>query len=154
MSAVLIWFLIGVVFLVAELLAPGFILAFFLVGSWTTALVLMLFQVSAAGQLLIFVSTSLLSLFLLRGLLIRVFRGEGAKSSDEEVDMPKIGKVGIVTRPIKPGIPGEVKAMGSFWKAVSDRDIEEGTPIVILRESAGDHLTLIVEPFVEEKQDD
>jgi inner membrane protein len=113
MSAVLIWFLIGVVFLVAELLAPGFILGFFLVGSWTTAILLMIFQIDATGQLLIFVSTSLLSLVLLRGFLMKVFRGETARS-DEDVVMSKIGKVGMVTKHIKPGVPGEVKAMGSF----------------------------------------
>jgi inner membrane protein len=152
MSAVLIWFLIGVVFLVAELLAPGFILAFFLVGSWTTALLLMIFQIDVTGQLLIFVGTSLLSLFLLRGFLMKVFRGETARNSNEDVVMSKIGKVGMVTRHIKPGVPGEVKAVGSFWKAVSDRDIEEGTPVTIIGERAEDRLTIIVEPFAEEKQ--
>jgi membrane protein implicated in regulation of membrane protease activity len=153
MSALLIWFLIGVAFLIAELFAPGFILAFFMVGSWITALVLLIFRVDVTIQLLIFVSSSLISLFLLREYCIRIFKGKTAEGVDEDIAASKIGKIALVTKRIGPRAPGEVKAVGSFWKAVSDQNIEEGKPVRIVGQEAGDSLTLIVKPFVEEQDD-
>jgi len=38
MSPALIWFLIGIGFLIAELALPGFVLIFFCLGSWVAAL--------------------------------------------------------------------------------------------------------------------
>jgi membrane protein implicated in regulation of membrane protease activity len=65
-SPSLIWFLIGVVFLIAELLVPGFILIFFTAGSWIAALIILLINIELSIQILIFIVSSLILLFTLR----------------------------------------------------------------------------------------
>ncbi|MFW5735507.1 MAG: NfeD family protein, partial [Oceanidesulfovibrio sp.] len=76
MSATLIWFLVGVAFLVAELLLPGFILLFFFLGSWLTAAVVYFFPgLSLEWQIAGFLVSSLAFLFSLRRLALRTFSG-------------------------------------------------------------------------------
>ena len=72
----LIWFLIGVGFLIAEFILPGFILVFFTIGCWITALVVWQFDISTTQEILIFISSSLVTLFLLRKYLMEIFGGD------------------------------------------------------------------------------
>jgi len=50
LSSSLIWFLVGVAFLIAEIALSGFILIFFTAGCWIVALVTWLFEIELTGQ--------------------------------------------------------------------------------------------------------
>ena len=72
-----LWFLIGVALLIGELMLPTFILAFFSIGAFLVSIILYFYvELSFNNQILIFTSTSLLSLFFLRSYLQKVFLGE------------------------------------------------------------------------------
>lgn len=144
LSQPLIWFLVGVVFLVVELFLPGFILIFFTVGSWVVGLLLLLFEMGLTAQISIFLVVSLLLLFTLRKYSIKIFKGKAAEHLDDAYAESKIGKTAMVTKTITPGVPGEIKVMGSFWRAVADSKIEEGQSVVIERQDSVDGLTFKV----------
>jgi len=146
-SPSLLWFLAGVAFLIAEFLAPGFILLFFTIGCWIVGVTVWLSDINLTIQILIFITSSLVLLFALRKYFIKTFKGSARDNIDDRYSDSKIGKTGTVTKAITPNIPGEIKVMGSFWKAVSDINIEEGQPVVVESHESEDGLTLIVKPL-------
>ncbi len=121
-SPVFAWFLLGVAFFVAELALPGFIIFFFGIGAWITALAAFLFTIPLTGQLLVFLGTSVLSLLLLRKYLNVIFSGN-RENQEDSAGIAAIGSTGVVTRAINPPAEGEIKYGGSFWRAVSDTTI-------------------------------
>ncbi|MBW2100595.1 MAG: NfeD family protein [Deltaproteobacteria bacterium] len=143
-SPSLIWFFIGVAFLIAELSVPGFILIFFTVGSWTAAIAAWLFDIELTAQILIFILSSLFFLFTLRKYCLKTFKGTTRDDIDDHYADSKIGKTAIVTKTIAPNVPGEIKVMGSFWRAVSENNIEEGESVLIESQESEDGLTLKV----------
>ena len=147
LSLELIWFLLGVGFLIAEFLAPGFILIFFTAGCWIVALAIWLVEIELTTQILIFVISSLVLLFSLRKYSIKTFRGAIRDNVDDSYADSKIGKTAVVTKTITRGIPGEIKVMGSFWRAVSDVTIEEGRTVIIESQESEDGLTFKVKPL-------
>jgi len=42
--------------------------------------------------------------------------------------------------------PGEIKAMGSFWRATANEEIEEGLSVLIEAKDSEDGLTFKVKP--------
>ena len=73
-SAGVIWMMAGVCCFVLEMALPRFINFFFGLGAWIVALFCWFYPVSLSYQLAIFLSSSLLSLFLLRGILRKIFK--------------------------------------------------------------------------------
>jgi inner membrane protein len=144
-SAHMAWFLMGVLFLIAEIFLPGFILIFFVAGCWITALLLLVFEIPFTLQLLIFFVTSLLMLFFVRKYCMKAFESRAKYGLEHDAAFSKIQKNAMVTKRITPHIPGEIKAMGSYWRAVSDSTIDEGTPVLIIRQETEDGLTFRVE---------
>jgi len=66
-SSELLWFVVGLVFMLAELALPGFVIIFFGIGAWVTAVCVALGIVdSFNGQLAIFLISSILTLVLFR----------------------------------------------------------------------------------------
>jgi membrane protein implicated in regulation of membrane protease activity len=147
LSSSLIWFLVGVVFLIAEIALSGFILIFFTAGCWIVALVTWLFEIELTGQIFIFVASSLTLLFTLRKYSLKIFRGKTRESIDEHYMDSKIGKTAIVTKTISPNLPGEIKFMGSFWRANAEEAIEEGQSVLIESQESEDGLTFRVKPL-------
>jgi len=143
-SPSLLWFLAGVAFLIAEFLIPGFILLFFTIGCWIVAVTVWLSDISLTTQILVFTITSLVLLFTIRKYCIKTFKGTTRDKIDDRYADSKIGKTATVTKAITPKMAGEIKAMGSFWKAVSDINIEEGQTVVIESQESEDGLTLRV----------
>jgi len=144
LSPALLWFLAGVVFLVAEFMIPGFILIFFTAGCWVAGLSVWLLDIGLTTQIIIFIVSSLVLLFALRKYSLKTFKGTTLENADNGSTDPKIGKTAIVTKAIKPGIPGEIKAMGSFWMAEADTDIPKGQSVVIEKQTSEDGLTFKV----------
>ena len=144
LSPSLIWFFVGAVFLIAEMLVPGFILIFFTAGSWIVSLLIFLFNFDTTTQIIIFIISSLILLFTLRKYSIKTFKGNILKQVDDTYAESKIGKTAIVTKAITPGVPGEIKVMGSFWRAVADNEINEGQSVVIENQDLDGGLTFKV----------
>ena len=150
-STPLIWFLVGVAFLIAELALPGFILIFFAAGCWIVALVSWLFGIDLTIQILIFMVSSLVLLFTLRKYSMKVFKGQTRDIIDDKYADSKIGKSAIVTKAIAPNLPGEIKVMGSYWRAIADIEIKEGSPVLIETQESEDGLTFKVKLIKEEE---
>ena len=146
LSPSLIWFLVGVAFLIAELAVPGFILIFFTAGCWIAALGTWAFDIELTRQILIFVVSSLALLFTLRKYSLKIFKGKIRDGVDDHYMDSKIGKTAIVTKSITPNVPGEIKVMGSFWRAVAETEIEEGQSVLIESQESEDGLTFKVKP--------
>ncbi len=142
----LIWFLVGVVFLLAELMLPGLILIFFCFGSWVASLLVALSDVSLEWQLIVFLCSSLVLLFTLRKYFMRTFGGKSKNGADGEIADRAVGKTAEVTKRIAPLTPGEIKFRGSFWRAVAEVEIETGGPVIIEGVDSEDGLTYRVKP--------
>ncbi len=142
-SPVLAWFLIGIVFYVVELVLPGFVVFFFGIGAWCTALAVYLMDISTSLQLGVFLVTSLVSLFLLRKYIQTVFIGS-VQQDDASVKAGPVADTGVVTEDIVPPGKGRVKYGGSFWKATADESIEAGTTVKIINQ---DNLEVKVRPL-------
>jgi membrane protein implicated in regulation of membrane protease activity len=147
LSTPLIWFLIGVAFLIAELVVPGFILIFFTVGCWIVAIIVWLIDIELTNQIVIFIVSSLILIFTLRKYSMKVFKGQTRDIVDDKYGESKIGKTAIVTKKISSGVPGEIKVLGSFWRAIADEEIEEGDPVSVESQESEDGLTFKVKPM-------
>ncbi len=71
----LIWFLIGLLLLLAEFMIPGLIVFFFGVGAWIVAVCCLATDITLNVQLLIFIISSMLLLVLLRSWVKGIFTG-------------------------------------------------------------------------------
>lgn len=151
LSTPLIWFLVGVAFLIAELALPGFILIFFTAGCWIVAISVWILDIELTNQIVIFIVSSLILLFTLRKYCMKVFKGQARNIIDDKYAESKIGKTAIVTKKIFSAVPGEIKVMGSFWRAIADEEIEEGKPVLIESQESEDGLTFKVKPVKGEK---
>ncbi len=149
-STPLLWFLVGVAFLIAEWGAPGIILIFFSAGCWIVAITVWLFDIGFTAQIIIFIASSLILLFALRKYSLTIFRGKTVATVDDSYAEAKIGKTALVTKEISPNLPGEIKLMGSFWRAVADVKIAVDHPVVITKQESEDGLTFRVKPVKEE----
>jgi len=147
LSPSLIWFLIGVGFLVLELVVPGFILIFFTVGSWITAIAALFLDIQLSGQVLIFIISSLISLFTLRKYSLKTFKGTTRDNIDDDYTGSKVGRTAVVTKSINPHLPGEIKVLGSYWRAVAEEEIAEGKSVIIESQESEDGLTFKVKPL-------
>jgi len=147
LSPSLIWFLVGVAFLIAELIMPAFILIFFTAGCWIAAIFVWLIDIELTKQILVFLVSSLFLLFTLRKYSLNIFRGKTQDEIDDHYSDSKIGKTAIVTKNITPNKLGEIKVMGSFWRATANEEIEEGRSVLIEKRDSEDGLTLKVKPI-------
>ncbi|MBN1804051.1 MAG: NfeD family protein [Sedimentisphaerales bacterium] len=138
----IIWFLVGLVLLIMELILPGLIIAFFGVGAWIVALVCLITDVSLNIQLTIFIISSILSLLCLRRWLKGIFLGHsGSKQNLKENLEEFIGQKAVVKEKIVPKAGGKVEFHGTNWLAQADEEIAEGTMVQIIGK---DNITLKV----------
>jgi inner membrane protein len=143
----LLWFLAGIIIMLSELLLPGFIIIFFGLGAWVTALAVLLgigggFNI----QLIICLVSSLFLLFLFRKKGQRYFKGKvtGKLGPDESIDDVRGQRV-VVKAAIHPNeIGGKVEFHGTLWEAVSEVPMDAGSVAEIVERS---NLTLKVRPL-------
>lgn len=142
-NSALIWFLVGLALLLAELAVPGLILLFFGVGAWVTALVFLAFEISFNVQLLVFLASSILSLVLLRRSLQQ--RWWQKRHSGNELTDEFLGRTCTVLVAIRPGpTGGKVQFKGTIWKALANVEIPAGQTVRIIGK---DSIVLLVEPI-------
>jgi inner membrane protein len=140
-----LWFIVGLVFLLAELALPGLIIIFFGVGAWIAALAYLLLGVGLNSQLVIFILSSLVSLALLRRFLLKDKNSSTPYLNANELDKEFIGHTCTVSQPILPGPEGgRVQFRGTNWKAISHVPVATGE---IVRIIAKDSIVLVVQPL-------
>ncbi|HBI14733.1 MAG TPA: hypothetical protein DDY20_04340 [Desulfobulbaceae bacterium] len=147
-SPVLAWFLVGIAFYVVELAVPGFILFFFGIGAWCTALAAYLADISLSAQLIVFLVASLTTLILLRTYLQKIFIGRFQLDEASPQAQP-VATTGVVTEDILPPAPGKVKYGGTFWTARADEPIPRGTMVKIVQQ---ENLEVKVSPLSETEE--
>ena len=152
MTAPVLWFLLGVVFLGIEVLSMTLVLIFFATGAWAAAGAAWC-GAHFAWQIAVFILCSLLTLCFLRRRLHTVFSGQ-SRAAVTELGHPLADRQGTVSKIIRPVAVGEICVGGSFSRAVADSPIHEGTPVRVLGCVSGDELVLRVaeaEGIAEEK---
>jgi len=146
-NAELLWFLVGLVLLLSELMLPGFVIVFFGIGAWVTA------ALAAFGllpdfnaQLLVFLVSSILALVLFRKRGRKYFEGDvsGAMKPGDTFDSIR-GQRAVAMTAITPNIPGgQVEFHGTPWSAESEVPIAPGQPVEIVEQKS---LSLRVKPI-------
>jgi len=137
-----IWFIIGLVLFLLELVIPGFVIFFFGVGAWITALLCLIFDPGINLQVIVFAITSVLSLLLFRKMIQKKFFYVREDRSDA-VEDEFTGKEAVAKEDIHPGDNGKVEFKGTSWKAECDSEIKAGQVVIIVRK---ENFKLIVEP--------
>lgn len=131
-TAGLMWLIMGVICFILEMMLPGFIIFFFGLGAWITALVCWLAPVSLNYQLLIFLVSSLVSLFLFRGMIRKTFFGEVA--AEEEDVIVLTGESAKVLEDIVPPAEGKIEYSGTQWRATAHEPIPKGSLVTIVEQ--------------------
>jgi len=126
----LLWFVIGLLLFLLELVLPGFVIFFFGVGAWITALVCLVFNPGTNLQILIFAVTSVLSLVLLRRMIQRKIL-YGRKDTSSEVEDEFTGREAKAITDIAPGKAGKVEFKGTTWNAECETPVNEGDTVII-----------------------
>ena len=120
----MLWFLLGFIFVILELILPGFVSIIFGVAAWVVALCLLFFPVPPSIQFLIFSLATVAGFLFLRKQFQKIFTGIREKGlSPDALDEDYIGEVVKVVQTIKSNAPGAVYYKGSEWKAISEQDI-------------------------------
>lgn len=138
----LVWFILGFIFFVMELIVPGFVIFFFGVGAWIAALLALLLPIGTNFQIFIFIVASIATLLAFRKLLKRQFFTNN-DSTTENIDDDITGNTATAVSSFKIGETGKVEFRGSYWNASSLHNIEKGQIVTIIGKQS---TTLIVEP--------
>ena len=138
----LVWFLIGLVLFLLELVLPGFVIFFFGVGAWITALLCLVANPGINLQVIVFAVTSVLSLILLRKMIQKRFFYSKEELS-KEVEDEFTGKEAVAVDDFEPGKTGKVDFKGTSWKAESSSPIQKGDRVIIKEK---EDFKLIVKP--------
>lgn len=129
----LIWFLLGIGLAFLELFLPGFILLFFGIGCCVTAGALLFWDLSVTQQILLFITSSVASLLLLRQWLRRVFFGASSGKQDQDFDDFPLGQHAPVLKTITPFTHGRIQYRGTTWYAAAEETIEAGNTVEIIK---------------------
>ncbi len=138
----IVWFIIGLVLFLLELVLPGFVIFFFGVGAWLTALMCLVADPGINLQVIVFAMTSVLSLLTFRKMIQKRFfyiREDRSNAVEDEFtgkEARAVADFGVDKR-------GKVDFKGTTWKAESESDIKEGQTVIILEK---ENFKLKVEP--------
>jgi membrane protein implicated in regulation of membrane protease activity len=138
----MVWFLIGLILIVAEFAVPGLVIIFFGLGAWAAALAVLAADMALIFQIIVFLFVSITTLVVLRKRFVA--------AAEDTPDMTDefIGKRAEVAQRITRGTYGQVKFKGAVWKAetASDKVLEKGEMVAIV---GYESIRLKVEPVSE-----
>ena len=129
----IVWLIAGFAMMLAEFMIPGFVIFFFGLGALCTAGALWISPMAPAGQVLVFIASSLVFFFGVRRFFPDIFKGKtqpGNVSLDEEEFS---GELAAVTEEITPDKPGKINFHGTIWSAESQRICRVGELVTIVR---------------------
>jgi inner membrane protein len=138
----LFWFIVGMVLFVMELVVPGFVIFFFGIGAWITALICLVAHPGTDLQIIIFAISSVLALIGLRRIIQKkfFFSKEGLS---EAVEDEFTGKEALALMDFGLEKQGKIEFKGTTWKAESLSEIKEGQTVIIINKES---FKLIVKP--------
>ncbi len=139
----LFWIITWALLLVFEFISPLFFCIFLSFGA-LSALLVAWFGYDLIWQLISFSAVSIISILVLRKALKSVFSGKEQKGSEQT--HPLYGQYGKVIKAIEINGIGEISAGGSFWKAVCDTALTEGSECIVEGSLSNDALILKVKP--------
>ena len=133
----IVWIIIAALFIVAEVLTPGFFLLWFGIGALAAALLALIGVTSIAAQVLVFLIVSVVLLIASRTIFER-FLSRPSSPSELKTGMDTmIGLVGIVVEPSQGTLhQAAVKVYGSVWTAFpveGEKPLAEGESVAIER---------------------
>jgi len=138
----IVWFIIGLALFLLELVLPGFVIFFFGVGAWITALLCLVADPGINLQVIVFAVTSVLSLLVFRKMIQKRFfyvREDRSNAVEDEFT----GKEARAVADFGADKRGKVDFKGTTWKAESESDIKAGQMVIILEK---ENFKLKVEP--------
>lgn len=138
----IVWFIIGLVLFLLELVIPGFVIFFFGLGAWLTALLCLIADPGINLQVVVFAVTSVASLLAFRKMIQKKFFYVREDRSDA-VEDEFTGKEAIAVADFGEEKRGKVDFKGTSWKAESNSDIKAGQIVIILEK---ENFKLKVEP--------
>jgi membrane protein implicated in regulation of membrane protease activity len=136
------WFILGLGLFLLELVMPGFIIFFFGLGAWITALVCLVWSPGTNLQIIIFALSSAVLLVALRRIIQKKFLNSSRIHSDD-VEDEFTGKEALAIVGFGGIKKGKVEFKGTTWDAESSSEISEGQRVRIIEK---DSFKLIVEP--------
>ena len=136
------WFILGLGLFILELIMPAFIIFFFGLGAWITALVCLTVHPGTNVQIIIFAITSSILLLALRKIIQKKFLNS-INTKSEDVEDEFTGKEALATVDFGGIKKGKVEFKGTTWTAESSSEIREGQRVLIIEK---DSFKLIVEP--------
>ena len=143
LAAKWIWLYIGAFLMLAEIMAPGFVIFFFGLAAATIGLLMFVlpagFELSLTWQVALFSFFSILYLVTLRRYVKSVFMGDTDES--RAVDSEYVGRFAKVTEAIGPDLPGRVMLGDAEWTASAEERLEPGVEVKVV---GRDNLTLKV----------
>jgi inner membrane protein len=137
-----VWFIIGLALFLLELLIPGFVILFFGVGAWITAILCLFIHTGINVQIIVFAITSVISLLLFRRMIQKKFfysKEDHSKAVEDEFT----GKEAKAVADFDTDKTGKVEFKGTTWKAESESEIKGGQIVIIIKKVS---FKLIVEP--------
>lgn len=144
LSAGWIWLYIGAFMMLAELLAPGFVIFFFGLAAATVGLLIQClpetFSLSLTWQFALFSFFCVLYLVTLRRYVKSIFLGDAENGGN--LGGEYIGRVGRVVEAITPDVPGRVLVGDSEWSASARQSIPADARVKVV---AQNNLTFTVE---------
>ena len=131
----ILWAILGVFFIIAEVFTLGFVLFWFGIGAGIAAIAAYL-GVGILGQFLIFALVSIVTTVMSRTIFEDYYpHNDGEELKIGANNLP--GKIATVKRGSKESLnQARVRALGSNWKAISldeDSNLEEGEKVEIVR---------------------
>lgn len=143
LSAKWLWLYAGAFLMLAEIMAPGFVIFFFgLAAATIGALMFVLpasFEFTLAWQLGLFSFFSIVYLVALRRYMKTVFLGDTAET--KAIASEYVGRLGKVTEVVRPEVPGRIMLGDSEWNAIADERLEVGVEVRVVRQ---ENLTMVV----------
>jgi membrane protein implicated in regulation of membrane protease activity len=138
----IVWFIIGLVLFLLELVVPGFVIFFFGVGAWLTAVLCLIADPGINIQVVVFAITSVASLLAFRKMIQKKFFYVREDRSDA-VEDEFTGREAIAVADFGGEKRGKVDFKGTSWKAESTAEIKAGQTVIIIEK---ENFKLKVEP--------
>lgn len=121
------WLCIVILLSIIEAATIDVVTIWFVISGIFT-IVLSLFVDAFIIQLGLFTTLGIILLVITRPIVKKVLKSKNIKTNFDRI----IGMEGIVTEKITKNSVGEVKVDGKRWSAISDKMLNEGTPVTIL----------------------
>ena len=143
LAAKWLWLYAGAFLMLAELMAPGFVVFFFGLAAATVGLAMFVlpdaFHLTPTWQIALFSFFSILYLVTLRRYMKSVFLGDTDESTAAD---EYVGRLAKVTETVRPEAPGRVLLGDAEWTAVASERLDPGTEVKVVGRK---NLTLEVE---------